>query len=125
MSVHKGLFGHGMTKWVNGTALSPLKQQDEKAFSQSNVLAELQGNTFVNFSDTSDHVRRGERDIDSEPDIRLDKVYAIRQEIQSGAYNVDYDKIAENVLDVFMDEVSTDSVIPPHILFIGCTGILS
>ena len=125
MSVHKGLFGHGMTKYVNETTLNPSKQRNEKAFSQSNMLTELKRNTIVNLSDASNHVRRTERDIDSEPDIRLEKVRAIRQEIQSGAYKVNYDKIAENMLGVFIDEMSTSSAIPPNIFFVGCTGILS
>jgi flagellar biosynthesis anti-sigma factor FlgM len=125
MSDHKGLFGHGMTKYVGETALNPLKQRNEKTFSQGNMLTELKPDTIVNFSDVSNHVQKAERDIDYDPDVRLEKVRAIRQEIQNGVYRVDYDKIADNLIGVFIDEISTDSAIPPNIFFVGCTGILS
>jgi hypothetical protein len=52
--------------------------------------------------------------IDSEPDIRFDKVRAIQEEIQRGDYIIDYDRIAENMLGVFTDEMSASPVFYPR-----------
>ena len=40
-----------------------------------------------------------------EPHIRLDKVHAFQEEIARGAYQIDYDKIAENMLGLFAEEI--------------------
>jgi anti-sigma28 factor (negative regulator of flagellin synthesis) len=37
--------------------------------------------------------------------VRLDKVRALRQEIERGAYRINYDKIAENMLCLFRNEI--------------------
>ncbi|MBW1744506.1 MAG: flagellar biosynthesis anti-sigma factor FlgM [Deltaproteobacteria bacterium] len=37
--------------------------------------------------------------------VRLEKVRALREEIERGAYQINYDKIAENMLCLFSNEV--------------------
>jgi flagellar biosynthesis anti-sigma factor FlgM len=115
-----------MTKSVNERAQSPWKKWNEKGLAPSNMPNEAEGNTSVNLYELSKQTRRAERVIDSESDMRLEKVRAIREEIQRGAYTIQYDRIAENMLDVFVDEMSAD---PPAVLsetlFLGYLSLLS
>ncbi|UCG80686.1 MAG: flagellar biosynthesis anti-sigma factor FlgM [Desulfobacterales bacterium] len=80
----------------------------------------------MNLYELSKQTRRAKSVIDSEPDMRLEKVRAIREEIQRGDYTIQYDRIAENMLDVFVDEMSAD---PPAVLsetlFLGYLSLLS
>jgi flagellar biosynthesis anti-sigma factor FlgM len=118
--------GCRMTKSVNERAQSPWKKWNEKGLAPSNMPNEAEGNTSVNLYELSKQTRRAERVIDSESDMRLEKVRAIREEIQRGAYTIQYDRIAENMLDVFVDEMSAD---PPAVLsetlFLGYLSLLS
>lgn len=63
--------------------------------------------------------------IDFEPDIRFDKVLAIREEIQRGDYIIDYDRIAENMLGVFTDEMSASPAVLPKVFLVRCAGLPS
>ncbi len=60
---------------------------------------------IVSISEASREVQRVKEVIMSEPDIRLEKVRAIREEIEAGTYKIYYDKIAEYMLRFFMDEI--------------------
>lgn len=64
-------------------------------------------------------------EIDSESDIRLEKVRAIREEIQGGAYRLDCDKIAEKMLAVFIDEMSAIPAVRSNIFLVECVVVLS
>jgi len=57
---------------------------------------------IVSISEASREVQRAKEVIMSEPDIRLEKVCAIRKEIEAGTYEIYYDKIAENMLRFFI-----------------------
>jgi len=60
---------------------------------------------IVSISEASREVQRAKEVIMSEPDIRLEKVRAIREEIEAGTYEIYYDKIAEYMLRFFMNEI--------------------
>lgn len=87
---------------------------------------EAKGKTSVNLDELLKQTQGARRVIDSEPDMRLEKIRAIREEIQRGDYTIQYDRIAENMLDVFVDEMSAD---PPAVLsktlFLGYLSLLS
>jgi flagellar biosynthesis anti-sigma factor FlgM len=44
--------------------------------------------------------------MESEPDVRSDKVQAIKKQIKNGTYKIDYDKTAEEMLKALSDEIS-------------------
>ncbi len=60
---------------------------------------------IVSISEASREVQRAKEVIMSEPDIRLEKVCVIREEIEAGTYEIYYDKIAEYMLRFFMNEI--------------------
>jgi len=60
---------------------------------------------IVSISEASREVQRAKEVIMSEPDIRLEKVRAIREEIEAGTYEIYYNEIAENMLRFFIDEI--------------------
>jgi len=41
----------------------------------------------------------------SGPDVRLEKVSAIKDNIKKGTYEIDYDKTAENMLKAFSEKI--------------------
>ena len=97
--------GYEITKYINETALSPAKEQAEKTSPEGNIPSESKGDAIVNLSEVSKEVRKARDVIESEPDVRLEKVRAIQEEIESGAYEVDAKKTAEKMLGYFIDEM--------------------
>jgi len=59
----------------------------------------------VNLSDASKEVQRIREIISSEPDVREDKVSALKQSIESGRYSVDHERVADKLVDAFLDEI--------------------
>jgi negative regulator of flagellin synthesis FlgM len=98
--------GYHMIRPISETAPSLEKKRNEKAFSHRNIPAELKGNPVVNLSQVSKPNQRANNVIKLEPYIRLEKVRALRKEISRGTYQIDCDKIAENMLGVFTDDIA-------------------
>jgi negative regulator of flagellin synthesis FlgM len=62
--------------------------------------------TIVNLSTTSREAQIAKKIVDSEPDIRADKVSELKQEIESGNYTVDPKAVADKLVDSFINEIS-------------------
>jgi flagellar biosynthesis anti-sigma factor FlgM len=97
--------GYEISKYINQATMSPGKEEAGKASTQANIPPESTSDAIVNLSDASREVQKARGAIDSEPDIRLEKVREIQQEIEKGVYEVDYDKTAEKMLGYFIDEL--------------------
>ena len=61
---------------------------------------------IVNISQASKEAKAINELISSEPDIREDKIAAIKEKIESGNYTIDYAGVADKLIDAFMDEIS-------------------
>lgn len=97
--------GYEITKYINETVLSPDKEQAEKTTTQGNIPTESKGDAIVNLSEASKEIQKAREVIESEPDIRWEKVRVIQEEIERGDYEVDVEKTAEKMLGYFIDEM--------------------
>jgi len=97
--------GYEISKYISQTTLRPGKEEAGTASTKSNIPPESTSDAIVNLSEASREVQKARGAIDSEPDIRLEKVREIHQEIEKGVYEVDYDKTAEEMLGYFIDEL--------------------
>lgn len=98
--------GYEIIRYINEKVLSPGNKESEKISSQSNILPRSTGDAVVDLSEASKEVHKAREVIDSEPDVRLEKVRAIQQEIERGVYEVDAEKTAEKMLGYFIDEIA-------------------
>jgi flagellar biosynthesis anti-sigma factor FlgM len=107
MEEYMKITGNGceISKYINQAALRPGKEEAGKSPTQGNIPPESTRDAIVNLSEASREVQKAREAIDSEPDIRLEKVREMQQEIEKGAYEVDYDKTAEKMLGYFIDEM--------------------
>jgi len=97
--------GHEIAKYMNDAAVKQTKEATEKAPAPKDVPAESQQDAVVNLSERSRDVRRAEEVIRSESAIRTEKVQAIKDQIEKGTYEVDFDKTAEKMVKAFFDEL--------------------
>ncbi len=61
--------------------------------------------TIVNLSPALKEADAIKEIIESEPDIREDKVAEIKARIDSGSYTVDHQAVADKLVDSFLDEI--------------------
>jgi negative regulator of flagellin synthesis FlgM len=97
--------GYEITRYINKKVLTPGKERSEKASAQSNVYPESMGDAIVNLSEVSKDIQKAREVIESEPDVRLEKVRAIQDELERGAYEVRAEEIAHKILGYFVDEM--------------------
>ena len=97
--------GYEIVRYINETVLSPGKEGSEKTSTQSNIPPGSTVDAVVDLSKASREVQKARDVIESEPDVRLEKVRAIQEEIESGVYEVDAEKTADKMLGYFINEM--------------------
>lgn len=98
--------GYEIIRYINEKVMSTGNEVSEKISTQSNILSRSTGGDVVELSEASKEVHKAREVIDSEPDVRLEKVRAIQQEIERGVYEVDAEKTAEKMLGYFINEIA-------------------
>ncbi len=61
--------------------------------------------TIVNLSQASKELRLAREVIESEPDVREEKIAEIRDKIESGTYEIDNQAVADKMVGSFIDEL--------------------
>lgn len=123
MKIH--FLGHPIAKYIDETIRIPWKDGSERVRTSGNTLSEERENPPENPSEAVEPFHRVERVIGCYPDIRSNKLRAIREAIERGEYRIDYDRIAENMLGVFKEEMSVHSSAPPRAFPARCLCRLS
>ena len=96
--------GYEITRFISEKVVSPANQTSVKTSTQNNISPEPTEDAIVNLSEASKDVQKAREIIESQPDVRLDKVNAIQKDIEKGAYEVDVQKTAEKILRYYIDE---------------------
>ncbi|MCK4391169.1 MAG: flagellar biosynthesis anti-sigma factor FlgM [Desulfobacterales bacterium] len=94
--------GHEIAEYINETVLSRTKEYAEKSSKSADTPLESKEDAIVNLSEASKEVQRA---MQSEPEVRMEKVQAIKDKIEQGTYEIDYDKTAEKMLKAFFEEM--------------------
>lgn len=61
--------------------------------------------TIVNLSPALKEAQAIKKIVESEPDIREDKVAKMKARIESGNYTIDHQAVADKLVDSFLDEI--------------------
>ena len=103
MKIDSRLINYDIAKNISNTAANvtdgkklPDEQKLEGGKSQD---------TIVNLSRASKEMQLAKEAIASAPEVREDKVAAIREKIESGNYQIDNQAVAEKLVGSFIDEL--------------------
>ena len=96
--------GYEITRYISEKVVSPANETSIKTPTQNDISTGSREDAIVNLSEASKEVQRAREVIESQPDVRLDKINAIQEEIEKGAYEVDVQKTAEKILGYYIDE---------------------
>lgn len=94
-----------ISKYINNTILTRTEKPVKQAPTPAEVPPKSKRDTTVSLSQRAKEVLKAHEAMQSEPDVRLEKVRAVQDNIKNGTYEIDYDKTAENMLKVFSDEI--------------------
>jgi flagellar biosynthesis anti-sigma factor FlgM len=95
-----------IAKHIGDTARTRTKEPADKPRTPADVPTESTEDAIVHLSQRARDVQRAIEAMQSEPDVRSEKVQAIKKQIKNGTYKIDYDKTAEEMLKAFSDEIS-------------------
>jgi len=78
--------------------------EPDKLYEESQDKTKLAEGVHIDFSDESKEAFSILDYMDDLPDVREEKVAEIKQQFKDDAYIFDYDQIASNMIDAFMNE---------------------
>ncbi len=94
-----------IARYVKEMAVDRSQESGGKAPTAGDAASGLDERTVVSLSQRSKDIQTARQVIDSEPDIRLEKVEAIKAKIENGTYEIDHGKTAEKFIDAFFEEM--------------------
>jgi flagellar biosynthesis anti-sigma factor FlgM len=86
---------------------APDRLEAEKLPPETQVREEqpMEGDAIVHLSRTSREAKAIREFLDSLPDVRRDKVSLVRDKIASGTYEVNYEGVADKLVDAFIEDL--------------------
>jgi flagellar biosynthesis anti-sigma factor FlgM len=100
---------HGSTDiatQVNRSSLAETKQPDGKTSGTKLGGDETGEGAIVDFSQRSKDIQKAQQVLQLQSDVRADKVKAIKEKIEKGTYEIDFDGTADKMVKVFFDEMT-------------------
>ena len=108
MKIDDKLLNYQISKYIpKSTPNAAGEIEEKKLVDQQKVdgKEQQQQDTIVHLSQASKEAQQIKEIISSEPDIREEKVSALKEKIESGTYQVDHNGVADKLVDDFIDEI--------------------
>ena len=95
----------GNLKNLSAGSAERLERERLAAGEKASEQAPPEGDAVVRLSEASKEAQRIKEAVTSQPEIREDKVASIREKLESGNYAVDYEGVAEKLVNAFLDDL--------------------
>lgn len=108
MKIDDKTITYEISKHLSKSTPNDTEKIDEKQFvdtQRTDVQDTSEQDTIVNLSRASKEAQQIKEIISSEPDIREDKVAALKGRVESGQYKIDHSRVADKLVDAFLDEI--------------------
>jgi negative regulator of flagellin synthesis FlgM len=108
MKIDDRIINYEISKHLPQSKPNETKKIEEKQLSDEQKVEKQDQSgqdTIVNLSQASKETQKIKEITASEPDVREDKVSALKDKIESGRYNIDHDDVADKLVDAFLDEI--------------------
>ena len=107
MKIDDKLLNYEVSKYTSQTSQNASNKVEEKQVAENQKVEETnraEGDAIVSLSQASKEAQQIQAAIENEPEVRAEKVAALREEIESGRYKVDNEAVADKLVDSFIDE---------------------
>ena len=109
MKIDTRIIQYEISKQLSKRPENEIEKMGEKQPSEEQKVEEKKQSgqdTIVNLSTASKETQTAMEVIESEPDVREDKVAELKEKIESGNYKIDHKTVAERIVNSFIDEIS-------------------
>ena len=91
---------------VRKSVFTETKRPDDKTSSTKQAKEAGAEDAIVEFSEKSKDIQRIQQILQSQPDVRSDKVKAIKEKIEKGTYEIDFEDTAGKIIRSFFDDMT-------------------
>jgi negative regulator of flagellin synthesis FlgM len=106
MKIDDKIINYEINKYLPNSPPNATEKIDEKGVSnEQKVEGSADQDAIVNLSQASKEVQKTKEIIESEPDVREDKVADLKEKIESGRYTIDHAKVADKLVNELIDEL--------------------
>jgi negative regulator of flagellin synthesis FlgM len=91
---------------VRKSVFTETKRPDDKTSSTKQGKGAGAEVAIVEFSERSKDIQRIQQVLQSQPDVRSDKVKAIKEKIEKGTYKIDYEETAGKIIHSFFNDMT-------------------
>ena len=108
MKIDDKIINYEISKYLSKSTPNATEKIAEKQLSDEQKVERKdrsEQDTVVNLSQASKEAQKIKEIILSEPDVREDKVSALKESIESGRYRIDHNGVADKLVDAFLDEI--------------------
>ena len=108
MKIDDKLLNYEVSKYASQTSQNASNKVEEKRVAENQKVEETnraEGDAIVSLSQASKEAQQIQAAVKNEPDVRAEKVAALREEIESGRYKIDNEAVANKLVDSFIDEI--------------------
>jgi negative regulator of flagellin synthesis FlgM len=102
MKITNGI-GYEANKYIDKTTANQEREADKQSIQNRGNAPK--SDAVVNLSQASKEIQIAQKVIEETPDIRVEKVEAIKAQVNNNAYKIDYDKVAEKILGTMIDRL--------------------
>lgn len=102
MKIDKSQMNYEIQKQVSSATQATKETQAGKTKAEGQ---ESQKDTIVELSPASKEAQQIKQIIDKQPDVRAEKINAMKQNINDGKLEVDNAKLADKIVDAFMEDL--------------------
>jgi flagellar biosynthesis anti-sigma factor FlgM len=107
MKINDRITNYEISKHLPQSTKSTAEQTGEKQFvdkQKTTGTEHSEQDAIVNLSSTFNEAQTVKKIIESEPEVRKDKVAELKGRIESGRYSIDHKAVAEKMVDSFLEE---------------------
>lgn len=101
MKITNGI-GYEANKYIDKTTTNQEVETDKKSI--QNTGNAPNSDAVVNLSQASKEVQIAQKAVEEAPDIRAEKVEAIKTQVNNNTYKIDHDKVAEKIVGAIFDD---------------------
>jgi flagellar biosynthesis anti-sigma factor FlgM len=109
MKIDGEMIHYEISKYLPQSEPNATERVDEKRLPDGQIATAnetTEQDAIVNISKETQEAQRIKEIISSEPDIREDKVSELKERIESGRYTIDYDRVAEKLIQASLEDLS-------------------
>lgn len=109
MKIDDKLLNYEVNKYLSQTSPKAAENVDEKPPAENQKVEETNRtdqDAIVSISQASREAQQIQGVLETTPEVRADKVSALKEKIESGQYEIDNEAVADKLVDSFINEIA-------------------